>query len=174
MTVPTPRDTDTARRALEALQRHPDHLELNLKTSDTITAALRELLEAIASGKAVAVLPLESELSTFELADLLGVSRPPPSPSWNAVTSPTASSARTVACDSRTRSHFNHSSVNAVSMRWRPCKPRTKRSVWCDASRRHSRRQCPLSDHAARPADVARCVRHIRRALNRSHLTLPL
>jgi excisionase family DNA binding protein len=76
MSLPTPRDTDTARRALEALQRDPNHLELNLHATDTLPATLRTLLEAMSAGKAVAILPLESELSTFELADLLGVSRP--------------------------------------------------------------------------------------------------
>lgn len=76
MTVPTARDSAAARRALETLQSDPDRLELDLRTSDTLGAALRELLEVMAQGKAMTVLPLDAELSSFELADLLGVSRP--------------------------------------------------------------------------------------------------
>ena len=76
MTVPTARDTAAARRALEALQSDPDRLELDLRMSDTLGVALRELLEVVAQGRAMAVLPLDTELSSFELADLLGVSRP--------------------------------------------------------------------------------------------------
>jgi excisionase family DNA binding protein len=76
MTVPTPRDASTARRALEALRRDPNRLELDLHASDTLSTALSELLEGIAEGKAMTVLPIDTELSSFELADLLGVSRP--------------------------------------------------------------------------------------------------
>lgn len=76
MNAPTPRDTDTARRALEALRRDPNRLELDLHSSDTLGTALRELLEAVAHGKSVTMHPIDAELSSFELADLLGVSRP--------------------------------------------------------------------------------------------------
>ena len=76
MTVPTARDSAAARRALEALQSDPDRLELDLQGSDTLGAVLRELLEVMAQGKAMTVLQIDAELSSFELADLLGVSRP--------------------------------------------------------------------------------------------------
>lgn len=76
MTVPTARDSAAARRALEALQSDPDRLELDLHGSDTLGAALRELLEVMAQGKAVTMHPIDAELSSFQLADLLGVSRP--------------------------------------------------------------------------------------------------
>ena len=76
MTVPTERDSAAARRALEALQSDPDRLELDLHGSDTLGAALRELLEVMAQGKAVTMHPIDAELSSFQLADLLGVSRP--------------------------------------------------------------------------------------------------
>ena len=76
MTTPTSRDTAAARRALEALQRDPNRLELDLRTSDTLGTALHELLEAMAHGQAVTMHPTDAELSSFELAELLGVSRP--------------------------------------------------------------------------------------------------
>ena len=76
MTVPTARDSAAARRALEALQSDPDRLELDLHGSDTLGAALRELLEVMEQGKAVTMHPIDAELSSFQLADLLGVSRP--------------------------------------------------------------------------------------------------
>jgi excisionase family DNA binding protein len=76
---PTAHDAQTARIALEKLESQDNtnletHLDLTLPAP--AVNLLRELLEAMSKGQAVAVLPLDSELGTFELADLLGTSRP--------------------------------------------------------------------------------------------------
>jgi excisionase family DNA binding protein len=79
----TAQEISTARAALDQLSSNNEELQLHISSSHTsvtlpapAVALLRELLEAMAQGKAVSVLPSDSELSTFELADLLNVSRP--------------------------------------------------------------------------------------------------
>ena len=76
---PTAHDAQIARVALEQLgsQSNPDlemHLDLTLPAP--AVSLLREMLEAMSRGQAVTVLPMDSELGTFELAEVLGVSRP--------------------------------------------------------------------------------------------------
>ncbi|MEY4529717.1 MAG: hypothetical protein RLZZ156_438 [Deinococcota bacterium] len=70
-------DSAIARVALEQIAlQHPQNEAINLTLPVPAIQLLREMLEAMALGKNVAVLPLETELSSFELADLLNVSRP--------------------------------------------------------------------------------------------------
>lgn len=81
MNTPTqnlsPQDTAIARVALEQIAlQDPKNQTMQLTLPTPAIGLLREMLEAMAVGKNVAVLPLETELSSFELADLLHVSRP--------------------------------------------------------------------------------------------------
>jgi excisionase family DNA binding protein len=77
-------DAASARKALvqlgadqsTVLKLHAAGSDTAVKLPQIVVSLLRELLEAIAHGKAVAVIPVEQELSTFELAELLSVSRP--------------------------------------------------------------------------------------------------
>jgi excisionase family DNA binding protein len=70
-------DSAIAQVALEKIAvQHPQNQEMNLTLPAPAIDLLREMLEAMVLGKSVAVLPLETELSSFELANVLNVSRP--------------------------------------------------------------------------------------------------
>lgn len=79
--IPTPEDAEFARRLVSRLARG----DLAVTSGDlagpeplprAVAALLVRLLEHIAAGEAVTLLPLHKELTTQEAADLLGVSRP--------------------------------------------------------------------------------------------------
>lgn len=67
-------EADQARRALGALRR--GRLGSARAVPPAAAAALERVLEAMARGDGVAVIALDSELTTQEAADLLGISRP--------------------------------------------------------------------------------------------------
>jgi excisionase family DNA binding protein len=70
-------DSAIAQVALEKIAvQHSQNQEMNLTLPAPAIDLLREMLEAMVLGKSVAILPLETELSSFELADVLNVSRP--------------------------------------------------------------------------------------------------
>jgi excisionase family DNA binding protein len=55
----------------------PIHLgEVSLRVTPELENLLRQILESLAHGIPVRVVPLEAELTTGEAADILGVSRP--------------------------------------------------------------------------------------------------
>lgn len=85
--IPTERDTHFASagsRTLARLLRENEelHLRPNETDADEITLPiglarlLQDMLEHIGKGQAVIVLPVESELTTSQAAEIIGVSRP--------------------------------------------------------------------------------------------------
>jgi excisionase family DNA binding protein len=85
--TPTPQDHSLARASSEALARLlADHDHVNLHGDDTddteislsanIARLVQQVLEQIAQGQAVVVLPVEKELTTGQAAEIIGVSRP--------------------------------------------------------------------------------------------------
>jgi len=74
-TLPPPTETQrsTARAALERLNASPD---APLKLPTQLRGLLEMVLKETAQGHALAVVPLEEELTTQQAADVLGVSRP--------------------------------------------------------------------------------------------------
>lgn len=65
-----------ARKSLDALRNHARLTLGGAPQPAEAVVAFRRVLEAIAEGGGVAVLPLDAELTTQEAADLLGISRP--------------------------------------------------------------------------------------------------
>ena len=65
-----------ARKSLEALRKDTRPSFAGTTPPAAAVAAFKQVLQAIARGEAVAVLPLDVELTTQEAADLVGVSRP--------------------------------------------------------------------------------------------------
>ncbi|MBK9622557.1 MAG: helix-turn-helix domain-containing protein [Candidatus Obscuribacter sp.] len=53
-----------------------DNKRMEIKLSKSMFIALTELLEEMAAGRAVMLIPVDAELTTQEAADLLNVSRP--------------------------------------------------------------------------------------------------
>ena len=53
-----------------------DNKRMEIKLSKSMFIALTELLEEMAAGRAVMLIPVAAELTTQEAADLLNVSRP--------------------------------------------------------------------------------------------------
>ena len=68
--LPTLADTQAAQRQLEQLRNLPS------AASPRLAELLEEVLGQLAAGRAVQVVALESEISTQQAAELLGVSRP--------------------------------------------------------------------------------------------------
>src|SRR6266568_243037 len=73
---PTRADAAQARRSLDALRSSAAIKIGGARPPAAAVAALERVLEALAEGGGVAVLPLDAEITTQEAADLLGVSRP--------------------------------------------------------------------------------------------------
>ena len=87
---PSPDTAESARSALRALQalaphltqshtmtfRAQDHEEASLSLPPDLLNLLLELLGQIANGCGVSIIPIHSELTTSQAANLLGVSRP--------------------------------------------------------------------------------------------------
>lgn len=73
---PSAREAAEARYALDALRRDIPVAIGDKQASASVVAALERVLEALANGADVAVLPLDAEITTQEAADLLGISRP--------------------------------------------------------------------------------------------------
>ena len=69
-------ETAEAQRALEELRRNTRVAIGGTTAPAPAVAALERVLEALAKGANVAVLPLDTEITTQEAADLLGISRP--------------------------------------------------------------------------------------------------
>lgn len=65
-----------ARKSLNALRKHARPSLAGTTPPPAAVAAFKQVLQAMAEGGGVAVLPLDAELTTQEAADLLGVSRP--------------------------------------------------------------------------------------------------
>lgn len=83
--LPTPQDRTLAAeadRALSATAAGADGLAVRLADGTTVrlppgaARVLKQALAAMAQGHAVAVMPVQAELTSQEAADLLGVSRP--------------------------------------------------------------------------------------------------
>jgi len=72
--MPSANDAEAARVALESL-RAGDEVSFE-QMPDTLRQLLLDMLALIAGNEPVAIMPLESQLTTKEAADLLGVSRP--------------------------------------------------------------------------------------------------
>lgn len=73
---PSAREAAEARRALDALRRDTPVAIGDAPAPAPVVAALVRVLEVLARGADVAVLPLDEEITTQEAADLLGISRP--------------------------------------------------------------------------------------------------
>jgi excisionase family DNA binding protein len=73
---PSAREAAEARHALDALRRDTPVAIGDAPAPASVVAALKRVLEALAKGVDVAVLPLDAEITTQEAADLLGISRP--------------------------------------------------------------------------------------------------
>ncbi len=81
-------DAAMARDSRQALSRHLDGLKSlklsiignnqaeTIKLPTSVGALLMDILEAIAVGKGIAVIPKNTELTTVQAADVLNVSRP--------------------------------------------------------------------------------------------------
>jgi excisionase family DNA binding protein len=65
-----------ARKSLDALRKHARPSLAGTTPPAAAIAAFKQVLQAMAQGDGVAVLPLDAELTTQEAADLLNVSRP--------------------------------------------------------------------------------------------------
>jgi excisionase family DNA binding protein len=65
-----------ARKSLDALRKHSRPSLAGTTPPAAAVAAFKQILQAMAQGDGVAVLPLDAELTTQQAADLLGVSRP--------------------------------------------------------------------------------------------------
>ncbi len=65
-----------ARKSLDALRNHARLTLGGAPPPTEAVVAFKRVLEAMAEGGGVAVLPLDAELTTQEAADLLGISRP--------------------------------------------------------------------------------------------------
>lgn len=65
-----------ARKSLDALRKNTRPSLAGTRPPPAAVAAFKRVLQAMAQGDGVAVLPLDAELTTQEAADLLGVSRP--------------------------------------------------------------------------------------------------
>ena len=71
--APTPNQRELAHATLERLRTAPD---APLELPSVLREMIETLLSETAQGHAVALLPLETELTTHQAADLMGVSRP--------------------------------------------------------------------------------------------------
>lgn len=87
--VPTPEDIQLAKESTKKLaalnmtgEGHPaqyvvtDNHCMELQLSKSMFAALMEVIQEMASGKAIMLIPVDAELTTQEAADMLNVSRP--------------------------------------------------------------------------------------------------
>lgn len=85
--VPTEQDARRARagsRTLARLLREHEEVRLRLGTADAdeitlpaqVAHLLQDVLEQIGKGQSVIVVPVESELTTGQAAEIIGVSRP--------------------------------------------------------------------------------------------------
>jgi excisionase family DNA binding protein len=73
---PSRAESAQARRSLDALRNRAAVAVGDATPPASAVAALERVLEALADGGGVAILPLDAELTTQEAADVLGVSRP--------------------------------------------------------------------------------------------------
>ena len=73
---PSRADSAKARRSLDALRKRAKVAVGDATPPASAVAALERVLEALADGGGVAILPLDAEMTTQDAADLLGVSRP--------------------------------------------------------------------------------------------------
>lgn len=65
-----------ARKSLDALRNHARLTLVGAPPPPEAMVAFKRVLEAMAEGGGVAVVPLDAELTTQDAADLLGISRP--------------------------------------------------------------------------------------------------
>jgi excisionase family DNA binding protein len=73
---PSRAESAAARRSLNALRKRAGITVGDAPAPASAVAALERVLEALANGGGVAVVPLDAEITTQEAADLLGLSRP--------------------------------------------------------------------------------------------------
>ena len=87
---PNKSEQKTARRSLDSISRLPDlekrnrsitievsgHENVSLEIPAKVFGLLKEILTIMAEGKAISLLPAESEISTQQAAEMLNVSRP--------------------------------------------------------------------------------------------------
>jgi len=84
LSIPSQIEVAQARRSFDALKGEPSsaHFVLSSQTGKQVPLSenafnyLLAILNEMAKGHAVLVVPLQAELSTYEAAELLGVSRP--------------------------------------------------------------------------------------------------
>lgn len=81
--TPTVPNSETTAFAARLLREFGDRFRLvdtktekSAKIDETVLLLMRRLLEDLAAGHAVSIIPYNHELTTFEAADILNVSRP--------------------------------------------------------------------------------------------------